>query len=122
MTAHNAIRRILSTTRIFKGFDTKHLDAISALCQVKRFGAGANILQEGQRGNELFVIVSGSVEIVKSASDGGDECIALLNAGDTFGEVALIDDHPRSASVIAIGNCKVICITKKDIESIECSD
>lgn len=120
MIAPNAIRRILSSNPLFEGLQQKDLDSICSLCRVKRYVDGDKIIQEGQFGDNLFIVISGSVEIVKVAPNGFEERIALLNASDTFGEVSLIDDESRSATVIAQGRCKVIRLARTDIEALPC--
>jgi CRP-like cAMP-binding protein len=67
------------------------------------FGDGDVIFEEGSAGKHMYVIVSGSVRIVKK-SEGEDAVIAALGKGELFGEMALVDSLPRSASAIAVGD------------------
>ena len=70
---------------------------------LRTFGNGDVIFGEGSVGKHMYVIVSGSVRIVKK-SEGEDAVIAALGKGELFGEMALVDSLPRSASAIAVGD------------------
>ena len=75
----------------------------------------AMIFAEGEPGNELFVIQKGSVKIAKIA-DNNEMLLAVLNAGDIFGEMAILEGKPRAASAIAYGDCQVMAINKANFE------
>ena len=67
------------------------------------FGNGDVIFEEGSVGKHMYVIVSGSVRIVKKTG-GGEAVVATLGKGELFGEMALVDSLPRSASAVAAGD------------------
>jgi CRP-like cAMP-binding protein len=71
--------------------------------------AGELIFNEGELGTEMFILQEGQVEILKTVA-GVDEQLALLEKGDFFGEMSLLEDLPRTASARAITDCKVIRI------------
>jgi CRP-like cAMP-binding protein len=66
---------------------------------------------EGEPGDELFVIQSGSVKITKIVSD-NEVLLAVLKVGDIFGEMALLEGKPRAATVIAYEECKVMALSR----------
>lgn len=66
------------------------------------------IFREGDIGTEMFIIQSGSVEILKRQATGEERRLAELGQGDFFGEMAILEDLPRTASARAISNCKVV--------------
>ena len=70
---------------------------------LKSFGSGEVIFEEGSVGKHMYVVISGSVRIVKKTGD-GDAVLATLGKGELFGEMALVDSLPRSASAIAAGD------------------
>jgi CRP/FNR family cyclic AMP-dependent transcriptional regulator len=72
------------------------------------FAKGDTIFREGERGDEFFVVVRGQVEIRS-----GNRCLETLGRSGIFGEMALIDDSPRSAAVIALTNVTVAPVKEK---------
>ncbi|MEW6585269.1 MAG: cyclic nucleotide-binding domain-containing protein [Nitrospirota bacterium] len=75
---------------------------------------GDTIFEEGQEGDRMFVIQSGRVKITKK-SPGGEMTVAVLNSGDIFGEMALFDKLPRSATASALGEARVLTIDKEKL-------
>jgi CRP-like cAMP-binding protein len=73
----------------------------------RKYAPGEHIFKEGDHGEEMFIIHSGSVRITKS-TDEGEKTLVTLGTGDFFGEMAVIDKGPRSASAVA--NEETICI------------
>jgi hypothetical protein len=91
--------------RLFReqGLSGKELDALATFSKEKRFPGGAYIFQEGDPGDEMYVIVEGKARISKFIPGGGEEALAILERGDFFGEMSLIDGQPRSADARAHG-------------------
>jgi CRP/FNR family transcriptional regulator, cyclic AMP receptor protein len=89
-------RELLQHVRLFEGVDDKELGRISASFKQRTFNAGDVIAEEGSSGIGFFVIESGTAKAAH-----GDNVIAELGPGSSFGEVALIDEGPRSATVTA---------------------
>lgn len=87
---------LLSNVRLFENVEKKDLEAIARSFRERTFAAGDVIAEEGQSGIGFFVIESGTAKATH-----GDVQIGTLGAGSSFGEVALIDEGPRSASVVA---------------------
>lgn len=73
---------------------------------VKEYKDGEVIIQENEIGKEMYVILSGKVKVVKE-KEGTETVLAILKEEDIFGEMALFDNRPRSATVKAIGNAKI---------------
>lgn len=96
--AHAILRRseaALSTVPLFDGFSKRHLRRLAAEADVVEFDPGRPIVEEGQAGEALFVILSGSARVVR---DG--KTVATLIPGDFFGELSALDGGPRTASVV----------------------
>jgi CRP/FNR family cyclic AMP-dependent transcriptional regulator len=77
---------------------------------------------EGDPGNRCYVITSGEVRISKFIPNIGEEALTVLKAGDYFGEMALIDNFPRSAHAIANTDIEVLAIDKTDLDKIMITD
>ena len=78
----------------------------------KTYKDGEVICQEGEEGEGMFVIQSGEVTVIKNTNK-GEIAIRTLKAGEIFGEMALFDKLPRSATVKALGEARILTIDKK---------
>jgi CRP-like cAMP-binding protein len=101
---------ILSRISLFSLMKKRDLRRISKLTQRHRYLKGDVIVREGARDGRLFVIVSGEVTVIKDL--GGPSEVFLRELGDSayFGEMALIDDYVRTASVVARVDTEVISL------------
>jgi EAL domain-containing protein (putative c-di-GMP-specific phosphodiesterase class I) len=82
--------------------------------QIKRFGAGEVIFSEGDVGDCAYLIERGRV-LIFIEKDGAEVLLNILGAGEVFGEMALIDDSPRSASCRTMSDCQLIVVTKEQL-------
>src|SRR5690242_5103598 len=105
---------LLQRTPIFGAIQAQTLDVILRGTQDVQVAAGAPFFLEGEAAKAMFVLESGRVAVGKRR-DGVDRRLRELCAGDCFGEMALIDMSPRSASVIALEDCSAIRLTNADL-------
>lgn len=103
---------------LFSGLTNDHLQKVLAIGRDRTFAPNAVIFNEDEVGSEFFVIVSGKVRISKNVPGIGEEALAILEPGSYFGEMALIDDTPRSADAIAHSGCTLWAIDKQDLEDL----
>ena len=89
------------------------LEAITRLIQVSR---GTTVIREGEVGSEMYIVFRGQVEIKKQTRAGDDYTVVRLDATQNvfFGELALVDDDNRSATVLATEDSEFLVITKRD--------
>lgn len=99
---------------LFAGLGQNELTALLELTDTLSFPAGNRIVQEGDEGHSLYVLLSGKAR-VSIDSSGREVELALLDEGDFFGEIALVDDGPRSAHVTALEACTLLRITRMTI-------
>jgi len=92
---------ILKGLDIFSGIDSHALGEFSSLFEEKIFHQGETIFEEESIGNSMMIITSGEVRVSQTSDSNMEEALIILKAGDIFGEMALIDDLPRSATIIA---------------------
>ncbi|HIE05221.1 MAG TPA: cyclic nucleotide-binding domain-containing protein [bacterium (Candidatus Stahlbacteria)] len=109
---------VLKGVYLFKELKAEEMDLILSIAKEKKFDKDKVIFSEGEPGNAFYIIVSGSVRISTVVPGVGEEALAVLKPGEYFGEMALIDDAPRSASAIANENSLLISITKDDFLSL----
>ena len=102
----------LTRAPIFQHLSRSSLESVAKAAKVQRFSAGDVLVKEGQDATAFFVIVNGEAEVVKGL--GRDDAVALdkLRELDFFGEMALLDGFPRSASVRALNDCECIVLVR----------
>jgi CRP/FNR family transcriptional regulator, cyclic AMP receptor protein len=103
---------------LFKTLSERVLGEVAALAYTEEYRRGERIFAEGSRGDKFYVILSGAVRISKTIAGIGEEALAILKDGDYFGEMALIDEAPRSADAIAEKRCVLSVITRSDFENL----
>lgn len=104
----------LSTVPLFKGLAPDELSRFAELLREKSYPKGSVILFEDDPGDALFVVRSGRVKVVLVAEDGREVILGILGVGEHFGELALIDDQPRSAHVIAMEESSLLVLRRDD--------
>jgi len=103
---------MLENVSLFSGLAQSDLDAISKLATTRTFPRNTIIISEGDTSDSLYAVLSGKVKIYLSDDEGKEIIINIQGAGEYFGELALLDDSPRSASVMTIEECKLAIISK----------
>ncbi|MDX1583825.1 MAG: cyclic nucleotide-binding domain-containing protein [Thermoanaerobaculia bacterium] len=84
----------------------------------KEFRAGEHVFRQGDTGDRVYVVKDGEVEVVREDGDGGRRVLARLGEGEYFGEMALLSEAPRNASVVALTDVKVLAISHRDFQSL----
>ncbi len=79
-----------------------------AVAQERRYARGTAILKEGEAGDSIFLIRSGSVQVALRGASGPSTSLAVMHAGDIFGEMAVLERKPRSATVLAKEDCVLL--------------
>lgn len=105
---HERIHSALSSVPLFADLDEASIERLEAFTFRKQFSPGEVIVEEGHTGNGLYVVLSGSVEVIKGLRGAHPQKVAVLQAGEPFGEMALLGDWKRSASVQAVGPVECI--------------
>ncbi len=107
---------LLRRVSLFQDADEAELERLGAILTEKRFPKDAHIVQQDQPGDSLFIIKSGRVKVVIYGENSREVILNLLKEGDFFGEMALFDDQPRSAHVIASEDTTVLGVTQSQFE------
>jgi len=112
----------LAATGFIKALPAPVRDDLLASGQARQFGKGQIIQQRGDAANEFWYVESGTVQIGRYGVDGRLTLIALIGAGDTFGELAFMGEFPRTVDAIAGSDCRLIRIGNNELQSLMNSD
>jgi CRP-like cAMP-binding protein len=111
-------RRILGECALFRGLPAHERDALLSRAHLRKFAAGDTIFLMGSPGDSMMALLSGSIRISVPSPDGKEIVLAILQPGEIFGEIALLDGKERSADAKAIteASCLVV-LNRRDVMS-----
>ncbi|HJQ51381.1 MAG TPA: cyclic nucleotide-binding domain-containing protein [Gaiellaceae bacterium] len=98
--------QVLAEVPLFGNLRRRHVKRIASLGRMRRYGPGTSIVRAGDAGTAFFVLIDGTARVIPAKGRA-----RRLGAGDFFGEMALLDDSPRSADVVADGEVRVMTIS-----------
>src|SRR3954465_2121468 len=104
----------LATVPLFSGLHRDEIQRFAELTRERAYPKGSVILFQDDPGDSLFVLRAGRVKVVLIGEDGREVILGVLEPGAHFGELALIDDQPRSAHVIAMEDAQLLILRRED--------
>ncbi|MGH7561011.1 MAG: Crp/Fnr family transcriptional regulator [Gemmatimonadales bacterium] len=108
---------VLRTVPLLRDVPEADLRALASLVRERSYPRGSIILSQGDRGDALFLIRTGQVKVTVIAEDGREVILSVLAPGQVFGEMALLDDEPRSAHVIAMADTTLLQLRREDFRA-----
>src|SRR5262249_48295019 len=108
---------LLARSPLFAGLPRRLLARLGTRFLEKGYNSGEIVFQEGDSGRALFVVVEGTVEIMLTTAK-GEYVLRALGPGDAFGEIALIDDFPRSATARIATPARLLILYKSDFDAL----
>ena len=109
-----AILDLLKKVPIFQFLGPQELSALASRMSLSTYEAGKVVFHEDEPGSTLQVIAAGSVRIYIPAEGGEEAPLALLNAGDCFGELALLDGGSRTASAVTLARTAILTLERDE--------
>lgn len=106
---------LLGRNPLFGALNDDELASLAQQAHCLRFSPAEAVVQEGAPGHSLYQLVSGRVEVRKRQASGAMVSVAQLSPGDIFGEMSLLTDSPRSASVVAIDECVLLKVAQQHV-------
>ncbi len=103
----------LAQVKMFSSLNKKELGLVSRASDVVTVPEGTDIVKEGEIGHEFYLILAGTATVRRKGRK-----LATLQSGDYFGEMALLDRGPRSATVTADGHCELLVIGQREFMSV----
>ena len=110
--AHEENKAFLRRVPLLSSLNEQQLETLAAGSARRNFPKGRTIVAEGEPSQSLYILLSGRAKVQRSDSEGKEVILAVLGSGDFFGEMSLIDEAPRSASVITLESCDFMSINK----------
>lgn len=114
MLDQKTVVEFLAKVPLFQGLKKRQLEAIAKRFVERDYAADKEIVTQGKGGEGLFIVVSGHAVVMRERSDGEKVQVNAFGPSDFFGELALLDDGPRTASVIATEPTKCLALTRWD--------
>jgi CRP-like cAMP-binding protein len=108
----------LSQVQLFAGLKPQALELIAKVASEETHAAGTKIFQHGDAGDKLYLILEGRVRISRDVPGMGEEALAVLGPGQVFGEMALLDESPRSADARVHERCRLLAIAKDGFDDL----
>jgi len=105
---------LLQSVALFWDLSEEELGYISEKMIARHYESGKFIFLEDSEGEQCFFVVQGSVKVTRLSKDGREVILAMLNEGEFFGEMALLDGESRSANVIALEETEVLTLNRED--------
>ncbi len=112
----------LGRVRLFEGIAPRGLRRLLQKTRLERRAAGEVLFEEGDPGDALYVVLEGEVRISRQVPGMGEEALAILGPGESFGEMALVDASPRSADAIVHRRARLLVLAARDLEELLLTD
>ena len=107
---------MLRSVPLFASFSEEPLRMLTTVVTRRSVTRSTIIMAAGDPTDSLYIILSGRLKVMMSDADGKEVILSLIGPGEFFGEMGLIDDSPRSASVVTIEPCELLSVTKRDFK------
>jgi CRP/FNR family cyclic AMP-dependent transcriptional regulator len=108
------VTELLARTPLFAALSQDDLEQLAETARIRTYHRGEVIVREGETATGCFMIASGRVEVIRGAEGPHPTALGTLGPGEFFGEMAVIDDHPRSATVRALEETECVAIRRED--------
>ena len=103
---------------LFGGISDEALERLAGELTVMRVEPGVEVAREGDDAHEMFAVLTGELEVVRRSQGGVEGRVALLGAGNWFGEMSIVDPQPRSATVRSLSPAVLLRLTSEDFDRL----
>ena len=107
---------VLKNVPLLASFPDEQLRVLTAVVSRRSVPRGTVVMAAGDPTDSLYLVISGRLKVMMSDAEGKEVILSFLGAGEYFGEMGLIDDSPRSASVVSSEPCELLAIAKRDFK------
>jgi len=107
---------VLKSVPLFASFPDEQLRTLVTVVTRRSAPRGSIIMAAGDPTDSLYLVISGRLKVMMGDADGKEVILSILGPGEFFGEMGLIDDSPRSASVVTIEPCELLSLARRDFK------
>lgn len=107
---------VLKSVPLFSSFPDEQLRMLASVVTRRSIPRSTTVISSGDATDSLYIVLSGRLKVMMSDAEGKEVILTILGPGEFFGEMGLIDDEPRSATVVAIEPCELLSIAKRDFK------
>lgn len=107
-------RGVFSRHTLFGNLPAADVDMLAGYARVERFRKGATIFHKGDTGGGLMAVLDGQVKISVPSAEGKEAVLNIIRAGQVFGEIALLDGQPRTADAVAMVDCDLLVLDRRE--------
>ena len=111
-------RELLRTVPLFSELSEVDISSLGRLAARRRYPKDTVVFFENEEGDSFFMILEGRIKVTILGDDGREVILSMLGAGDFFGEMALLDNEPRSATAIAVEETELLSLHRTDFQSV----
>ena len=108
----------LDDSQIFSGMTSSEINTLESIFTQKEIAEGKTVFIENMLGESLYLIKQGTIRISKMLAEGDEEILVVLGQADIFGEMAIFDNSPRSATARVAEDVVLFCLSKTDFDSL----
>jgi CRP-like cAMP-binding protein len=108
------IKRLFARHFMLEHLSESDLDNLLVFARRAHFAGGETLFRQGDPGHAMMVLVAGRVKIVVHGGDGRELMLAILGPGEILGEMALLEGRPRSADAVALDDCDMVVVQRRD--------
>src|SRR5678815_2164284 len=111
-------KELLRTVPIFAELSDEDISSLARLTSRRRYPKDTVVFFENEEGDSFFMILEGRIKVTILGDDGREIILSMLGAGDFFGEMALLDNEPRSATAIAVEETELLSLNRTDFQTV----
>ncbi len=116
--SQESISDLVARSYLFRDLDPETRHRVAALVHARRLGDGEVLFLKGDEGDALYGVLEGKIRIVTGSPTGREVLLNILEPGEVFGEIALLDGLPRSADAVALGETRLWTIRRGDFVAL----